>query len=316
VTARPAAPCLGAVGHVIGNRAMSSSFPGEVSASADPSLDLIRQVERRMLTAVGVTPASATTTQPALMRACAHHLGAGGQRVRAMLALKAGVALGVRDADAVAIAATAELLHNAWLIHDDLQDRSEQRRGAPTVHSAFGGAIALCAGDLLLSGAYGVLASYSRTASLPWLLALTHAAVADAAQGQPADTAAPPDSADAVAWYSAIATAKSGALLRLPLELAVAAAGRPEALSLARRAAEAFAVGYQIADDIEDAREDAAAGSLNLLLLLRAAGPEAEAGARGLARRHLEAARALARELPEGSGQYLAQLAQTRAARL
>ena len=121
---------------------------------------------------------------------------------------------------------------------------------------------------------------------------------------------------DTASWYQSVAAAKSGALLHLPLELALAAAGLPKATPLARRAAEAFSVGYQIADDIEDAREDAAAGSLNLLLLLRAAGPEAEAGARGLARRHLEAARALARELPEGSGQYLAQLAQTRAARL
>jgi len=297
---------------------MSLSLPSEALAPSELSLDLLPQVERRMLAAVGLAHAATIATRPALLRACAHHLGVGGQRVRALLALDAGVTLGIPDVDAVTIAATVELLHNASLIHDDLQDRSAQRRGAPTVQSAFGAGIALCAGDLLLSGAYGVLAGYSATASLPRLLALTHSATADAAQGQSADVTPPPGLGDAVPRYLAVAAGKSGALLRLPLELVLAAAGWPEALPLARRAAEAFAIGYQIVDDIEDAPEDAAAGSLNLLLLLRsaAAHSEAEATARQLARRHLETARVLAAELPQGSGRYLSRLAQARAAGL
>ncbi len=297
---------------------MSSSLSGRVLAPGDLALDLLPQVGRRMLAAVGLNQNAAMSPRPALLRACAHHLGAGGQRVRASLALHAGVALGIPVADAVTMAATVELLHNASLIHDDLQDRSEQRRGVPTVLTAFGAATALCAGDLLLSAAYGVLADCSSTAALPRLLLLTHAAVADAAHGQSADTEAPPMGGDAVAWYAAVAAGKSGALLRLPIELVLAAAGRPEALPLARRAAEAFAVGYQIADDIEDARDDAAAGSLNLLLLLQAAATdrEAESAARQLARRHLETARVLACGLPKESGRYLGQLAQARAARL
>ena len=171
---------------------MSLSLPSEALAPSELSLDLLPQVERRMLAAVGLAHAAKIATRPALLRACAHHLGAGGQRVRALLALDAGVTLGIPDVDAVTIAATVELLHNASLIHDDLQDRSAQRRGAPTVQSAFGAGIALCAGDLLLSGAYGVLAGYSATASLPRLLALTHSATADAAQGQSADVTPPP----------------------------------------------------------------------------------------------------------------------------
>lgn len=316
MSTRPATPRIGVAGRPAQGLPLPSPVLTAVLVPSGSALGLLPEVERQMLSAVGVSATAEMPTRSPLLRACTHHLCSGGQRVRAHLALHAGVALGMRDADAVTIAATAELLHNASLIHDDLQDRSEQRRGAPTVHIAFGAAIALCAGDLLLSGAYRTLAGYSGTDTLPWLLALTHDAVAEAAQGQIADSVAPRGSGDMVSWYLSVAAAKSGALLRLPLELALAASGLPNALPLARRAAEAFAIGYQIADDIEDVDADMAAGSLNLLVLLMAAGPSGAAVARRLAQQHLAAAHMLAHELPEGSGRYLGQLAKARAAQL
>ena len=62
--------------------------------------------------------------------AASYHLRTGGNRVRAQLALHAGRALGLGVSDAVTLATTCELLHNASLIHDDLQDLDEVRRGA------------------------------------------------------------------------------------------------------------------------------------------------------------------------------------------
>ena len=316
MSTRPATPRIGVAGQSAWGLPLSSAVLIAVLASADPALDLLPEVERQMLSAVGLSATAETSTRSPLLRACAHHLCSGGQRVRALIALHAGVALGMPDADAVTIAATAELLHNASLVHDDLQDRSEQRRGAPTVHSAFDAAIALCAGDLLLSGAYRTLAGYSGTATLPRLLTLTHDAVSEAAHGQIADSMAPRGSGDTVTWYLSVAAAKSGALLRLPLELALEASGLVNALPHARRAAEAFAIGYQIADDINDIEADMATGSLNLLVLLKAAGPGGENVARRLAQQHLAAAHMLANELPEGSGRYLGQLAKAREAQL
>ncbi len=78
------------------------------------------------------------------------HLATGGKRLRARLALAAAAALDVDLRDASGWAAACELLHNATLIHDDLQDGDTTRRGRPTVWAAHGMAQAINAGDLML----------------------------------------------------------------------------------------------------------------------------------------------------------------------
>ena len=78
------------------------------------------------------------------------HLLTGGRRVRARLALAAGEALGLRRENVVAWAAACELLHNATLIHDDIQDGDRTRRDVPTAWARHGVGQALNAGDLLL----------------------------------------------------------------------------------------------------------------------------------------------------------------------
>lgn len=78
------------------------------------------------------------------------HLATGGKRIRARLALVAAEALEAPFAAAVPWAAACELLHNATLIHDDLQDGDEVRRGQPTAWVRHGMPSAINAGDLLL----------------------------------------------------------------------------------------------------------------------------------------------------------------------
>jgi heptaprenyl diphosphate synthase/octaprenyl-diphosphate synthase len=80
-----------------------------------------------------------------------HILTSGGKRVRAALALLAAQ-LGRYDLDAVIHAAAAvELIHAASLVHDDLVDEAEQRRGVRTVHSRWDGNVALMVGDYLFA---------------------------------------------------------------------------------------------------------------------------------------------------------------------
>lgn len=254
-----------------------------------------------------------------LVGALSHHLDSGGQRVRARLALHAAHALHLADEDAVTLAVTVELLHNASLIHDDLQDRDGQRRGCATLWSAFGDNVAICAGDLLLSAAYGNLCRFSDSAKLPQLLAQVHAATASAVHGQCADLSG---QACDITLYEKIAAAKSGALLSLPLELVLIATGQKNYLSIARQAAEAFAVGYQIADDIEDVDKDRGAANqpagLNACFVLEAAGhgDYAHMVARQLALARFEEAIRFASRLPDGAGALLASLAQTLSERL
>ncbi|MED5465253.1 MAG: polyprenyl synthetase family protein [Myxococcota bacterium] len=82
------------------------------------------------------------------------HLATGGKRLRARLALAAAKGLGLEAREAIPWAASCELLHNATLIHDDLQDGDRVRRGAPTVWVAHGSVQAINAGDLMWTTPY------------------------------------------------------------------------------------------------------------------------------------------------------------------
>lgn len=246
-------------------------------------------------------------------KAARYHFVAGGRRVRARLALHACQALGVASSDAIRLAAAAELLHNASLIHDDLQDLESLRRGHPTVWCAFGKDIAICAGDLLLSAAYGALAEFSVPRLLPSLLRRVHDRTSDVINGQSAELLSKDCIIADVARYEAIVVGKSGALLSLPMELAFIADSQPQGCDLCREAALAFGLGYQMLDDLEDLSVDAARQALNIVLVLRASGVEegAVAIARELALRHLDRSVELAGQLSGGVGSMLAEFALT-----
>jgi geranylgeranyl pyrophosphate synthase len=253
-------------------------------------------------------------------RAAAYHLSSGGRRIRAKLALSAGTALGLPPEDSVAIASCVELIHNASLVHDDMEDRQQFRRGVETVHAAYGFHVALCSGDLLLSAAYAALARFSNVLLLPELLSLVHARVAVVIGGQCARLVPIGDEDRDMTAYDAIASAKSGALLSLPLELALKGSSKGMWSEDARRAAEHFAIGYQIADDMEDLEQDRENLSVNALLVIEAASRcqinEALDIARSHALKHLNKAGSLAGSLPNGSGGLLRKLAQELSHRL
>ncbi len=85
-------------------------------------------------------------------RAVRYSLFAGGKRIRPTLVLAAGDAVGGDREDTMPLACAAEMIHTYSLIHDDL------RRGKPTSHKVFGEAIAILAGDALLTRAFHLLA--------------------------------------------------------------------------------------------------------------------------------------------------------------
>ena len=295
---------------IIFDQSPSSGLGASVLLDSSPSG---AAVEERMLASIELAPADFPRAFSRSFTAARAHLLCGGRRVRARLALQAASALGLSTADAIALAASVELLHNASLIHDDLQDREAERRGVAAVWAAYGEDVAICAGDLLISAAYGVLASFSKPPLLPSLLSLVHQRTSDVIHGQCSELATRGSQGVDFATYRQIVVAKSGALLSLPLELAFVAAGESEGVSQARQAAADFAIGYQIVDDINDVERDAHASPpcLNALLLLRASSPAevAQRQARELALHHLRLAATTAAGLPRGSGRQLQEFA-------
>ena len=96
---------------------------------------------------------------PQVYQAMSYSLFAGGKRLRPILALAAAEAVGGRIADALPLACSLELIHTYSLIHDDLpsMDDDDLRRGKPTSHKVFGEALAILAGDALLTEAFHLL---------------------------------------------------------------------------------------------------------------------------------------------------------------
>lgn len=97
-----------------------------------------------------------------LYEASAHLLKAGGKRLRPILLLAVARGYGLEEEKALPAAAAIELLHNFTLVHDDIMDRDAFRRNVPTVHTIWGDALAILAGDLLFSKAFEAILDLER----------------------------------------------------------------------------------------------------------------------------------------------------------
>ena len=96
--------------------------------------------------------------------AMAYSVSAGGKRIRPVLTLEFAKLFGGKEEHALPLACAVEMIHTYSLIHDDLpcMDNDDYRRGKPTNHKVFGEAIAVLAGDALLTAAFSYLASLAR----------------------------------------------------------------------------------------------------------------------------------------------------------
>ncbi len=184
------------------------------------------------------------------------HLETGGKRIRARLALAAAQALGVSRAAAVPWASAVELLHNATLVHDDLQDGDRTRRGRPTTWAVHGMAQAINCGDLMLMLPTLLAAEVPASEAVRFRLTTAVARRAAATvRGQAADLLlrASVDSGDPVDAYHRCIEGKTGELFALPVEGAALIAGVD--VDAARALAEPFFVLgmlFQLQDDVVD----------------------------------------------------------------
>lgn len=105
---------------------------------------------------------------PVLREAMAYYLFQEGKRIRPLFTVAVSDALGGNEEDALTVGCLIEMIHNYSLIHDDLpaMDNDDLRRGLPTCHIKFGEAIAILAGDALLTYAFEVLSEGSKFFSL------------------------------------------------------------------------------------------------------------------------------------------------------
>jgi geranylgeranyl diphosphate synthase type II len=197
---------------------------------------------------------------PKIHEAMRYSVFAGGKRLRPVLALLACEAVGGKPEDALPVAAALEMIHTYSLIHDDLpaMDDDDYRRGRPTCHKVYGEAIAILAGDALLTQAFLVLADPAALAIPACRRLQIVAEIAEAAGsqgmvgGQAMDILAE-GQAIAQATLLYLHTHKTGALIRASIRAGGlaggATAGSLEALTCY---GERVGLAFQIVDDILD----------------------------------------------------------------
>ncbi len=208
------------------------------------------------------------TAWPATIhRAVRYSLFAGGKRIRPALVIASGEAVGGARADLMPLACAVEMIHTYSLIHDDLpaMDDDDLRRGKPTSHKVFGEAIAILAGDALLTRAFDLLAQVphdwdeDRLRRRVRATALLGEACGTTGLigGQVMDLESEGRSIDA-ADLERLHRAKTGALLSACVRGGAILGGADEAaLDRLARYASAIGLAFQVVDDVLDATEDA-----------------------------------------------------------
>ena len=199
-----------------------------------------------------------------LREAIAYSLLAPGKRLRPMLVLLAAEACGGEAQDALPAACAVEMIHAYSLIHDDLpaMDDDDLRRGRPTCHKAFGEAIAILAGDALVTLAFEVLARDIRPPAVAaeCCARLAHAAGATALVGGQADDLVGEFASRGAESLEAIHHRKTGAMFLASLELGALAAGAPrEPQAALAQYGQCLGLAFQITDDLLDVEGDASA---------------------------------------------------------
>jgi geranylgeranyl pyrophosphate synthase len=251
-----------------------------------------------------------------LHRAIRHSLFAGGKRLRPILCLTAAETIGGESAPALAPACGLEMIHTYSLIHDDLPalDNDALRRGVPTCHVVFGEAIAILAGDALLTHGLGTLARYPEEEIYTEAKVKAVNAVVEAIGttgmigGQVADLEAEKEQHPSEDLVAKIHESKTGRLIRASLAVGgLLSFAEDDDLECLDAYGRAVGLAFQIKDDLLDIEADAAT-------LGKASGKDAAAGkvtfpsvwgverSREILRRTIEEAVTAVRALGNGGG--------------
>lgn len=185
-------------------------------------------------------------------KASAHLVFAGGKRLRPLMVARIYESLGGNALEIVPAAASVELVHNFTLIHDDIMDNDDFRRGVPTVHRVFGVPVAILAGDLLFAMGYKALEDvkpykedeekFHKAVS-----ALTNYVI-ELCEGQNIDIAPPAQFREEV--YYELIKKKTSSLFILSSLYGIYAAGRFDLEEYAKKFGENFGIIFQLTDDL------------------------------------------------------------------
>lgn len=186
---------------------------------------------------------------PRIPEVTAHLVEAGGKRIRPMMTLAAARLCGYEGDAHLKLAATVEFIHTATLLHDDVVDESEQRRGRPTANLLWDNKSSVLVGDYLFARSFQLMVE---TGSLTVLDILSNAA-AVIAEGEVLQMSVAMNIETTEETYLQVVRGKTAALFEAATEVGGVIAGHPEAeVRALARYGDALGVSFQMVDDLLD----------------------------------------------------------------
>ncbi len=218
----------------------------KASASIEPLLDLVSADMQRVNELILSKAGSNVSMIPEVAK---HLISSGGKRLRPMLTLAAARMLGYRGDGHVKLAASVEFMHTATLLHDDVVDESEMRRGKLAARMLWGNQASVLVGDFLLGQAFRMMVEVGSLESLDVL----STAASVIAEGEVMQLSVAKNMATTEDEYLAVIRAKTAALFSAASEVGPIIAGGDRAMRAAFRSyGTNLGLAFQLIDDALD----------------------------------------------------------------
>jgi octaprenyl-diphosphate synthase len=217
---------------------------------ADATIDRLVELVTPDMLRVNAQILTRTGSEVTMIPEVANHLiSSGGKRLRPMLTLAMASLTGYSGDGHIKLAAAVEFMHTATLLHDDVVDESDMRRGRPAARKLWGNEASVLVGDFLLGQAFKMMVEVG---SLRALDILSNAA-AIIAEGEVMQLGAAKNTATNEDEYMAVIRAKTAELFAAACVVGPAIAGRPKAEQAACRSfGMNLGVAFQLVDDVLD----------------------------------------------------------------
>lgn len=239
------------IGFQYGLQALTHLALNSLTTSATaPSLQTLQDLMAADLERVNAEILTRLQSEVALIPTLARHLiAAGGKRIRPLLTLASARLCGYGGDKHVLLAACVEFIHTATLLHDDVVDESDLRRGNATANTVWGNQAPVLVGDFLFSRAFQLMV---QAESLEILDILANAS-AIIAEGEVMQLAGANDLSRGKDYYRKVIEAKTAALFGAACKIGAVLAQRPQAEADAlNRYGINLGVAFQIVDDVLD----------------------------------------------------------------
>ncbi|MCI4369327.1 MAG: polyprenyl synthetase family protein [Thermoplasmata archaeon] len=225
------------VGQTIGEEAVHDLAPLLPVLAAD-----LADIDRRLTTML-------RSTYPQLTNAATYACNTGGKRVRPLLMVAVHRGLGATTTTAIhSLAAAFQLIHTATLVHDDVIDHAEMRRGRPSMPRAFGLPAAIVSGDYLFVRAFELAADYPKE-----IILRCGEACADLVEGEVLQETGRFDLTRGQEHYYRVIERKTAALIAASLaSVAVIAGAEPSVVDACGAYGRSLGIAFQIKDDLLD----------------------------------------------------------------